>query len=72
MDEEDGGILSIDISDNEHDAVKRKADRTGQTEEEFQAVKRSYRARVENGDVGSRAAIPGITSFLLLIRVSDV
>jgi hypothetical protein len=51
MDDEDGGILNIQLSDDEVDVAKKKADRTGQTEEEFQAVKREYRVRVENGDV---------------------
>lgn len=51
MDDEDGGILNIELSDDEVDVVKKKADRTGQTEEDFQAVKRDYRVRVENGEV---------------------
>jgi hypothetical protein len=51
MDDQDGGILNIEFSDDEVDVVKKKADRTGQTEEEFQAVKREYRVRVENGEV---------------------
>lgn len=51
MDEEDNGILNIEFSDDEVDVVKKKADRTGQSEEEFQAVKRDYRVRVENGEV---------------------
>lgn len=30
---------------------EKKKNRTGQTEEQFQAVRRSYRAKVENGEV---------------------
>lgn len=51
MDDEDGGILNIELSDDEVDVAKKKADRTGQSEEEFQAVKRDYQVRVENGEV---------------------
>lgn len=52
MDDEDGGLLNIEISDDEAD-TKKKADRTGQTEEEFQAVRREYHAKIENGDVST-------------------
>jgi hypothetical protein len=55
MDDEDGGLLSIALSDSDSDqqacASSTKASRTGQTEEEYQAVKRSYRVKVENGNV---------------------
>ncbi|KAM4057803.1 hypothetical protein HRG_009422 [Hirsutella rhossiliensis] len=49
MDDEAGGILNIEISDTD-DGCK-KADRTGQTEAEFQAVKQAYRVKVENGEL---------------------
>ncbi|KND86341.1 hypothetical protein TOPH_09031 [Tolypocladium ophioglossoides CBS 100239] len=42
--DDDGGILNIEISDNEDD--QKRADRTGQTEAAFQAVKRDYRAKI--------------------------
>lgn len=51
MDEEEDGILNIEFSDDQVDIVKKKADRTGQTEDEFQIVKENYRVRVENGNV---------------------
>jgi len=54
MDQEDNPILNIQLSDPEDqdlDPVKKKADRTGQTEDEFQSVKDVYRVRVENGNV---------------------
>ncbi|PNY29940.1 Uncharacterized protein TCAP_00149 [Tolypocladium capitatum] len=47
-DDDDDGILNIEISDNEDD--QKRADRTGQTEAAFQAVKRNYRVKVENGE----------------------
>ncbi|KAK8073263.1 hypothetical protein PG994_004162 [Apiospora phragmitis] len=34
------------------------ADRTGQTEEEFQAVRRGYRIKVENGDIWKTIKLP--------------
>jgi hypothetical protein len=46
--DDDDGILNIEISDNEDD--QKRADRTGQTEAAFQAVKRDYHAKVENGE----------------------
>ncbi|KAK7947120.1 uncharacterized protein PG986_011441 [Apiospora aurea] len=33
-------------------------DRTGQTEEEFQAVRRGYRVKVENGDIWKTIKLP--------------
>lgn len=58
------GLLGIQLSDSEvEDAAvpsavaepdkKSKASRTAQSEEEFEAVKRSYRVKVENGEVCS-------------------
>ncbi|KAK8024624.1 hypothetical protein PG993_012690 [Apiospora rasikravindrae] len=34
------------------------ADRTGQTEDEFQAVRRGYRVKVENGDIWKTIELP--------------
>ena len=51
MDDDENGILNIELSDEEVDVAKKKADRTGQTEDEFQEVKQDYRARIENGEV---------------------
>lgn len=54
----DSGLFNISLgSDTEEDAEGQDAskpparDRTGQTEEQFQAVRRTYRAKVENGEV---------------------
>ena len=49
-DDDSGGILDIELSDTE-DATEKQANRTGQSEAEFQAVKADYKAKVENGDV---------------------
>ncbi|KAF7549595.1 hypothetical protein G7046_g8291 [Stylonectria norvegica] len=54
MDDEEGGLFNIYISDASSDeGSKKEARRTGQTEEAFQAVKRDYRPKVENGEASS-------------------
>ncbi|KAG5950914.1 hypothetical protein E4U53_004176 [Claviceps sorghi] len=61
MDQEDNPILSIQLSepeDQDLDPVKKKADRTAQTEDEFQSVKDVYRARVENGHMYEHVQLP--------------
>lgn len=60
MEDESGGLFSITLSDSEPEEASSKApprDRTGQTEEEWQAVKQTYSARVENGEVGPHLRI---------------
>lgn len=50
----DSGLFDIALSDSEGDAgaaTETVRDRTGQTEGEFQAVKRAYRPKVDNGEV---------------------
>ena len=55
MDDEAGGLFNIALSDSESEeqvaASAAKPSRTGQTEEDFQAVKQTYHAKVENGNV---------------------
>ncbi|KAK7746304.1 hypothetical protein SLS53_002263 [Cytospora paraplurivora] len=55
----DSGLFNISISDSEEDDVDvshgiaqggGKRDRTGQSEAQFEAVKRDYRAKLENGE----------------------
>lgn len=46
-----GGGTTNHNSNNTKTAEEKKNHRTGQTEEQFQAVRRSYRAKVENGEV---------------------
>lgn len=54
-DDLDSGLFNIALSDSEGEdggaATETTRDRTGQTEEEFQAVKRVYRPKVDNGEV---------------------
>ncbi|KFA61407.1 hypothetical protein S40285_03579 [Stachybotrys chlorohalonatus IBT 40285] len=58
MDDEDG-LLNIEISDDEADKNEDKAARrTEQTEADFQAVKRGYHAKVENGNVHAGITLP--------------
>ncbi|KAK7906491.1 hypothetical protein PG985_016228 [Apiospora marii] len=59
-------LFSINLADDEDDpeagasatASAPPADRTGQTEEEFQAVRRGYRVNVENGDIWKTIKLP--------------
>ncbi|KAM0282270.1 hypothetical protein ACHAQH_003134 [Verticillium albo-atrum] len=54
-----GGLFSIAISDSEDDAkAEEKKQRAGQTEEEFQAVKASYKAKTENGEIWEGVSLP--------------
>lgn len=53
MDGEDGGLFNIEVSDDEGEREQKEARRTGQTEEAFQAVKREYKPKVEDGDVST-------------------
>ncbi|GFP56997.1 hypothetical protein TASIC1_0007048900 [Trichoderma asperellum] len=49
-DADENDLFNIQVSDSEDDKVEKKSRRTGQTEDEFQAVKNTYRAKVENGN----------------------
>lgn len=50
-DGDENDLFNIQVSDSEEDQVEKKSKRTGQSEDEFQAVKNAYRAKVENGNV---------------------
>lgn len=65
-DNELGGLFNISISDSEGEdggidtshgiassSKKGREQRTGQSEDAFQAVKSGYRAKVENGEVSN-------------------
>lgn len=59
-DPDPSGIFAIALSDSEDDGAAANdpsagapQSRTGQSEEDFQAVRRTYRVKVENGEVGS-------------------
>ncbi|GAO17916.1 uncharacterized protein UV8b_00393 [Ustilaginoidea virens] len=58
MDEDDAGILNMQLSDDDVDVAKKKADRTGQAEDDFQATRRRYRVKVENGDMHKHVRLP--------------
>jgi alkylhydroperoxidase family enzyme len=58
MDAEDGGLLNIELSDDEVDHDAKASRRTGQSEEQFQAVKQSYHPKVENGNIHKTIALP--------------
>ncbi|KAJ6440258.1 alpha beta hydrolase fold protein [Purpureocillium lavendulum] len=55
--DDDDGILNIELSDTE-DVIERQANRTGQSEAEFQAVKAEYTAKVENGEIFKTIKLP--------------
>ncbi|EGX88411.1 hypothetical protein CCM_08455 [Cordyceps militaris CM01] len=56
---EDLGILNIEVSDAEDTtAAEKKAKRTGQSEEEFQAVRKTYATRVQNGNIYKHIKLP--------------
>lgn len=59
MDDESGGLFSIALSDSETEDTSKVAprDRTGQTLEEWQEIKATYRAKVENGEVSSELSL---------------
>ena len=50
------GLLNISISDSDESAVedekRNKRPRDAQNEDEFQAVRRTYSVKIENGEVG--------------------
>ena len=58
----DSGLLAINLSDSEDSSeaskpkqAQTRAEKTAQSEAGFQAVKASYRPKVENGEVGRQA-----------------
>ncbi|CAM1500599.1 Fc.00g097610.m01.CDS01 [Cosmosporella sp. VM-42] len=60
MDDEENGLfnLTLSISDDSADEAPTKARRTDQTEEAFQAIKREYKSKVENGDIVKNVKLP--------------
>ncbi|KAH7325818.1 hypothetical protein B0I35DRAFT_474552 [Stachybotrys elegans] len=59
MEDDGGGLFNIQISDDETEQHEEKASRrTGQSESEFQAVKRDYRIKVENGHIYEHITLP--------------
>lgn len=58
FDADENDLFNIQVSDSEDDKVEKKSRRTGQTEDEFQAVKNTYRAKVENGNIQQTITLP--------------
>jgi hypothetical protein len=59
MDDEDGGLLNISISDDEEQQA-RPSRRTDQSEAEWQVVKDTYSPKVENGEVSLSFSPPSL------------
>ncbi|KAJ4423575.1 hypothetical protein N0V82_001741 [Gnomoniopsis sp. IMI 355080] len=62
-DDLDSGLFNIALSDSEGEdgngaAETTTRDRTGQTEEEFQALKSDYRPKVDNGEIWKSIQVP--------------
>lgn len=67
-DTEENDLFNIQISDSEEDKTEKKSKRTGQSEDDFQAVKSTYRAKVENGNVRDASLI--YCALILTNRIS--
>ncbi|KAL7926082.1 hypothetical protein ACQKWADRAFT_281721 [Trichoderma austrokoningii] len=57
-DADENDLFNIQVSDSEDERAEKKSRRTGQTEAEFQAVKNTYRAKVENGNIQQTILLP--------------
>ncbi|EHK25667.1 uncharacterized protein TRIVIDRAFT_19500 [Trichoderma virens Gv29-8] len=57
-DADENDLFNIQISDSEDDKAEKKSKRTGQTEDDFQAVKNTYHAKVENGNIYQTLSLP--------------
>ncbi|KAL7796021.1 hypothetical protein V8C37DRAFT_18692 [Trichoderma ceciliae] len=57
-DTEENHLFNIQISDSEGDTTDKKSRRTGQSEDDFQAVKSNYHAKVENGNIYQSISLP--------------
>lgn len=72
MDDEAGGLFNIALSDSENEqkdesATEKRARRTGQSQAEYQAVKDTYRAKIEKGEVRPKKGPWILTHFILPI-----
>ncbi|KAL6702280.1 hypothetical protein J3F84DRAFT_28778 [Trichoderma pleuroticola] len=57
-DAEENDLFNIQISDSEDDKAEKKSKRTGQSEDDFKAVKDTYHAKVENGNIYQTLTLP--------------
>ncbi|KAL6864064.1 hypothetical protein J3F83DRAFT_187109 [Trichoderma novae-zelandiae] len=55
---EENDLFNIQVSDSEEDKTEKKSRRTGQSEDDFQAVKSAYHAKVENGNIHETITLP--------------
>jgi hypothetical protein len=73
MDDESGGLFNIAISDSEAEdqtaSSTKSGRRTDQFEADYQAVKQTYHAKVENGEV--RDCLVFFIPFSLVIAKQD-
>ncbi|KAL7814462.1 hypothetical protein V8C26DRAFT_403878 [Trichoderma gracile] len=58
MSDGENDVFNIQVSDSEEDKAEKKSKRTGQSEDDFQAVKSTYRAKVENGKIHETISLP--------------
>lgn len=57
-DADENDLFNIQISDSEDDKAEKKSKRTGQSEDDFKAVKNTYHAKVENGNIYQTLILP--------------
>ncbi|KAL7909111.1 hypothetical protein GGI35DRAFT_480690 [Trichoderma velutinum] len=57
-DADENDLFNIQISDSEDDKAEKKSKRTGQSEDDFKAVKNTYHAKVENGNIYQTLTLP--------------
>ncbi|KAH6604572.1 hypothetical protein Trco_006279 [Trichoderma cornu-damae] len=57
-DAEENDLFNIHISDSEDGKTEKQSKRTGQSEDDFQAVKSTYHAKVENGNIYQTIPLP--------------
>ncbi|QYS97573.1 hypothetical protein H0G86_004800 [Trichoderma simmonsii] len=57
-DADENDLFNIQISDSEDDKAEKKSKRTGQSEDDFKAVKNAYHAKVENGNIYQTLTLP--------------
>ncbi|KAL7933266.1 hypothetical protein V8C35DRAFT_281088 [Trichoderma chlorosporum] len=58
MSDEENDLFNIQISDSDDDKAEKKSKRTGQSEDDFKAVKSNYHAKVENGNIYQTLTLP--------------
>ncbi|KAI1085105.1 hypothetical protein F5B20DRAFT_521008 [Whalleya microplaca] len=54
----ESGLFGIQLSDSDEDSPKDLTARNAQSEEAFQAVRKEYRVKVENGEIWKTIKLP--------------